>query len=95
MDRLSPEIGHVRNLVVEHLVDGLSLQDLFTGGRGSAVVEERGDDLDVFAGLCEETSAGGVEDFFLLSLGVVVQGPTEKMITSYEVSIWVALVHVC
>lgn len=92
--RLSSEIRHVRDLVAEHLVDGFGLEDLLAGVWGGAVVEQGGDDFDVFAGLGEEACAGGVEDILLLFGSVGVEGTAEEVFAGGDVTVGVALMHV-
>ena len=63
-DGLAPEVGHLGDLVREHLLDGLGFKDLGPGGRVRAVVEEHRDDLAVFRGAGEAAGAAGVEGTF-------------------------------
>ena len=63
-DGLAPEVGHLGDLVREHLLDGLGFKDLGPGGRVRAVVEEHRDDLAVFRGAGEAAGAAGVEGAF-------------------------------
>lgn len=58
-DGVAAEVRELRDLVGEHLLDGLGLEDALVGGGGEAVVEEGGEE---FWGGC-----GGVEVSFCVS----------------------------
>ena len=63
------EVGHLGDLVGEHLLDGVGLEDLGAGLGVGAVVEQGRDDLAVLGGAGEAAGAAGVEDAVDLAVG--------------------------
>lgn len=62
LDIFASEVGELRDLVSEHFVDSLGVEDAALGERGDAIVEQRRDYLGVVRRACETTCASAVVD---------------------------------
>jgi len=83
MNPLPPKIRHFRNLVGEHRIHRLLLQNLLPSPRMCAIIQQRRNNLTVLLRLCKAPGATSVERLALLLLRAGIQRLT------IQVPVWI------
>lgn len=88
------KVRHLSNLVLEHVLDGLRLEDLFLGRRTRAVVQQYSKHFDIIRRTRIETSASTVQNSALFFFSFSHQWSAVYVISFYcFLAAWPALVH--